>query len=606
MKRLKKLLAFALGIGMCFSIAGCGNKTPQEAGNRTLIQYLAIYDSNSNDPLHELVDTYNEGQGKEDGVYVQAKWVSGDYGNYGQLLASKRSQYDVVSIADADGKFKVYAIKDYLLPLDDYLTEDIKAELSWDQIPENLINRFRLNASKNSDDKYEAGEGTKLLGLPLGNNPQVLYYNKEQMNSLNINIISVGEDALAEYNSANQGILQPHGYAEYKECPFAGAKVSQNAAGQMVYKVFNDRIAMDWTEYRCLARYLQQGTSATYGINSEWWFYYGFSIGADCIGWNNDTKNYEMAMGDKRPNYLVLKDTKINDVSYSAGDVVFYEDKGAVTQGMVNDTVYALPSNYDMYVEFCRMVGEKTREIDDGKYGYGIADTAQDRAGNFLASKTSMMVNAYSVGNSMMASTLNGKWEYAPTCVYKEFVGGDRSYTDKGDEYLKVIGEEYNDEVYTGALKVINDTTIVGRTGGASASTALCIPRNCDPNHYDAAFKFIKFAAGPEGQTILAKGNTVLPNQLDIGMSDKFSSDGARISKNAYAAALVCTDADLGDYSYFQTKTWVNTWADVFNKQVRVVDSGRTPLKYSEYVKNTEYLKADSMLAQMTIRIYGR
>lgn len=45
-----------------------------------------------------------------------------------------------------------------------------------------------------------------------------------------------------------------HGYAEYKEAPFAGAKSSTNQAGKTVYKVFNEDIGMSWEEQRCRLR----------------------------------------------------------------------------------------------------------------------------------------------------------------------------------------------------------------------------------------------------------------------------------------------------------------------------------------------------------------
>ena len=420
------------------------------------------------------------------------------------------------------------------------------------------------------------------------------------MTELKINVISVAEDKLTDYNSANHGILQPHGYAEYAQKPYDGAIISKNALGEDVYKVFNNRIPMDWAEYRCLLRYLQENTSADYGLFSEWWFYYGFPIGADCIGWNQTEKTYELVMHDKNPNWLVQKAGKIGNTTYAVGETVYYEDKSSVTQAMQDDgTVYPLPSNYEMYVEFIRMIKKTDKEVDPGVNGYGIADISPDITGGFLNGKTSMMVNFYHEGNSMNNSSMSGKWDYAPTATYREYGKGytDRTYAVDGKEYLKVIGAQNgsDSEQYTGELK------IACTPGGASEETALCIPKNSDSKKYEAAFKFISYAAGPDGQKIISKSNKGLPNQQSIALSDEFSADSARPTKNAYGAALTCKGADLGDYSYFQTQTWVGDWSSIFNIDVR-----RGDMLYKTFTEHEKYASSNEKLKRLTMRIYGR
>ena len=61
----------------------------------------------------------------------------------------------------------------------------------------------------------------------------------------------------AKQNEADE----PHGYAEYKEAPFAGAKSSTNQAGKTVYKVFNEAIGMSWEEQRCRLRQYRKSYS---------------------------------------------------------------------------------------------------------------------------------------------------------------------------------------------------------------------------------------------------------------------------------------------------------------------------------------------------------
>ena len=142
------------------------------------------------------------------------------------------------------------------------------------------------------------------------------------MRAAGINIISVPESELAAYNAANNATLMPHGYAEYKDAPFAGAQSSTNQAGKTVYKVFNEAIGMSWEEQRCLASAFT--TSEQYGFVSEWWFNMGFSVGADCIGWDPDSNNYKLTLGDTQPGYLALEDITVNGTNYSKGEVLHY------------------------------------------------------------------------------------------------------------------------------------------------------------------------------------------------------------------------------------------------------------------------------------------
>ena len=120
----------------------------------------------------------------------------------------------------------------------------------------------------------------------------------------------------------------------------------------------------------------------------------------------------------------------------------------------------------------------------------------------------------------------------AVTSQYREFVGGS-TYTENGREYLKVIGETYDGQVYTGELKTVNGTPIVGEAATDSETTGLFIPANTKNKNYDAAAKFVCWAAGPEGQKILAKGNRYVPNQTTYAMGE-YADDAARLIPNTW------------------------------------------------------------------------
>lgn len=138
-----------------------------------------------------------------------------------------------------------------------------------------------MNSTKDTEDgKYHAGIGTDLRGIPFGNNPQVLLYNEQIFSEdLGMNIISVAEEDLDAYNTANGTQFMPHGYAEYSAdnaeikawADAAGLKTAENRAGDTVYKVFNNCIAMNWEEIRNVARdYMAlEGNAGRYGYMSS-------------------------------------------------------------------------------------------------------------------------------------------------------------------------------------------------------------------------------------------------------------------------------------------------------------------------------------------------
>lgn len=331
--KFKHLAAFgvlAVLAGSAVAATGCGPKKPEGAGNRTVVMYQAAFDDTDTRAYYnELVNTYNSGQGVTDNVFVQM--VTGSGGAISGLDNALMSgyPYDVVQIGDTQIKGLVSTGRKFFVELDQYLTADVKASMEYDQIPAGLKNRFCMNQTTENN-KYLAGEGTATLGLPMTNVPHVMWYNVAAMKTAGINVISVSETELE--TSEQYAKVQPHGYAEYAEShkPFEGAKTSKNEAGQIVYKVFNDRIAMNWEETRCLSRAFMTQYDFEYGYISEWWYNYGWSVGGDCVGWDETAGAYKFTIGDDQDNYLVLADVTVNGRKYKAGDVLLYEDKAKV------------------------------------------------------------------------------------------------------------------------------------------------------------------------------------------------------------------------------------------------------------------------------------
>lgn len=141
--------------------------------------------------------------------------------------------------------------------------------------------------------------------------------------------------------------------------------------------------------------------------------------------------------------------------------------------------------------------------------------------------------------------------------------------TGFANEYLKVIGETYDDEVYTGDLKVVKGTKIIGNTTTASISEGLVIPACSDPAKYQASWDFISWVA-TEGQKYIAKTQTVVPVAEKTLFSDDFIGNSSiTYGKNFYAVAKTSLSAGRGDWAYFENGAWVSKWSSDFNDKVR-------------------------------------
>lgn len=614
----KKVAVFgvtaAMVTGTAAALAGCANR-PAEAGDRTVIYYQAAnMNTNISVKYNEMVKAYNDTQGKTDNVYVQLIPSASAVGGLENSLISNY-QYDVVQIPDDGFKSLVLTGQEFFVELDKYLTDDVKTAMHYDNIPAGLKNRFRMNQKPESNTKYNTGEGTATLGLPIINSPQVMYYNTVAMEKCTINVISVAESELAAYNTANGASLKPHGYAEYKEKPYEGAKTSRNEAGAIVYKVFNDRIPMNWEENRCLSRaFMGQGYEA--GYISEWWYNYGWSIGGDCIGWDTATDAYVFTLADDQSNWLALDNVTVNGRSYAAGDVLIYEDKSKVNEDSslkfsLEGKLYELPSQRDAILEFNRLAVPTTKNADTGMPGYGVSsESVENRTGKFTSGKVPFYIESYE-NTVSYKSSMRGGVDIAPVVQYREYDGGS-TYQKNGaagfaNEFLKVIGEEYDGEVYTGELKTAgsNNVPVTGRCATESKANGLFIPKNAKNKNYDAAAKFVVWAASPEAQKILSSSGVSLPVQSDLGLGE-CSKD--RALENSWAAAYSAQHCDIGDYTYFTSETWITEWSVTFNTEVR--KGNMTLSAFLDYVpagKNMNILAlANATLKNQRMRMVGR
>lgn len=571
MKKIAGVLAVVMCIGTALTFAGC--RTEEIPADRVNVRFWYEADMYTNSTYYELARTYNDTQGAEDGVYVSPTMISG--------VGDERSTYEgsceanVVLMSD-DSVYKGIAMDGLLVDLTDYAEQD-GFDLS--EIPAGAVNSARLTVSDDGGKIY-AGEGQNLMGMPFGSGTSVLFYNTEHFDAVGINVISCEEERLAEEYPG----VQPHGYAEYKQSPFEGAVASTNLAGQTVYKVFNNRIPTNWEEMRYLSKLLTKSynsaAASNYGYLGEYWFQYAWSVGSDCIGW--DGEKYNFTLFDKTPNYLATQTVTVNGNEYAAGEIVSYEDK--VGQDGIEEMkgLCELPSQYDAVLEFVRLTNATNEYAEQGIPGYGISPednitTSSAISAQFLSGEVAMVLQTFAHNVNTFNRSMGGKYNVAPLTQYREYVNGS-TYQSGGDdfahEYLYVIGETYDldgdgaaDDVYTGDLRYENGTPVVGTRDVMARYSYLVIPTNSDPAKYEAAWKFISWAASAEGQEIMVKTGRFEPNQDSVAYG---AFAGYESELNYYAAADASRHGDIGDWAYFEDGEWVNDWSGDFNNKLRM------------------------------------
>lgn len=213
----KKLIALAISSVLAATcLAGCGGGGDDGAGNAERITFWGITDQYTSSSYSQLVDAYNAGQGKIDGVYVKYSPKTDSSANHMSYCASARGTVDIIGVSDryvfnniAQGFYT--NLQDYIDDPSTYTKNaDGKTYFSVDNYAAGNIDRFRFNKETS-----EAGEGEDLYALPLVANASVIYYNEDYFTQNNINIISVTEDELEAYNKTNGTTYAPRGYAEY-------------------------------------------------------------------------------------------------------------------------------------------------------------------------------------------------------------------------------------------------------------------------------------------------------------------------------------------------------------------------------------------------------
>lgn len=605
MKKMAKFLSIVFALCTACSLCACGGDGPAEGQTEILFSYEA--DAYTNPVMYRFVKAYNDTQGKIDGVYVKPDQVAG-IGTSQQTFEGNCSANVIMT---DETVFKKFAISNLFLNLDGYEKQD---NYDFSGISKRTVDSARITLGTNGSKTY-AGDGQELYGMPFMTAPAVLYYNTEYFDALDINVVSCEEGRL----STQYPNLQPHGYAEYTAAngaaaPFEGAKKSTNLAGKEVYKVFNNRIAMNYEEFRYLSKMFTKeynsNSPSDYSCYSEWWFNDCWSVGGDCIGF--DGEKYLFTLFDDKANYLATKDVTVNGKSYQAGEVIRYEDKvneqSIASLATEEGGLCELPSQYDVQLNWLRYAVRSNQYVESVAEGgssdikgYGLYSPDHAGISNLLNHNTAMSVDT-SLQLGLTNRQMAGKFNIAPLQQYRKFVNGSTYYdggNDLAHEYIKVIGEKNgtDTEVYTGALATENGTKIVGTQDSYAAFRYLVIPKNSSSEKYDAAWKFISWAGSEEGQKTLADLTCFAPVNYSVAFGDYTAKN---TKWNSWVIANASKNADIADWAYFENGEWVNAWSGNYNDVLR---EGVHTIKW--FLDNNK-TTADRACANTSIVIKGR
>ena len=526
--KITRCIALALTCALMFSLCACfGAGGSKPSNGKTTIQFWGWGDDVEAAVFQNITNKFNETVGAEKGITVKyVQKASSSYSSDTALALSGNHTPDVVYVED---KFvKSWAEAEYLEQLDGGEFGNFDFANTSGAIWDNGINRYRFDPATAT-----SSATAPLWALPKDIGPTVLYYNTTYLKQLQITEISVPESELEAYNSQNGTAYTAKGY---------------DAAN----RVFNNRIAMNWEEVVALAKEMQKIDGCDYGYYNEWWYAYGWSVGGDVVQYMPEGY-YKFTLNDNTKNYIVKDDVasiSINGHNYSAGQVIAYGDKAAVTAAD-KEKLNELPSMYDAFLEFVALTAKEGSVVGtatDGtqKLGYGVSmgtnslGTA-DAEDYFASGKFGMFVDGrwevpgLRENMSQNSKWGEGSWNVAPLPVYKEYDAN-------------------------------GNVTVHGVAGGHSGSVGLAIAAGS--RNKAAAFEFLKFVAGEEGQKAQAEAGFAIPNQKTLASQDVFLQPN-QDPANAIVFVEAAGVQRPGDWWSLTNSAWIDDWANFLNYTVR-------------------------------------
>ncbi len=499
MKKFGKGLCFALAAGMIFPATACGE------GDGLTLKFFSWGNETEVELTRELVNEFN--QTNEDGITVEFTPIpSGDYEVKIDNALRGRSAPDV--FIAGDGEIKPWIEKGGIAELDELAANSDKIVL--EDMWQEGVNRYRY------DIPSRRGGMGKLYGIMRDYSPTVIFYNKTAFEQVGVECISLTEEQSIQTYGTAEAFFEKEG----------------------TY-YFNNQIAMDWEQTLQLSQMLTSNTDAPvrnnlsptkYGMYVINWFCFGWSVGGDCLEWIDDDSlatggKYEVSLFDEGKNYIVNEGNTVtvNGTEYAAGEIVSYQDKGALT---ADDKAKCteLPSQLEAMQYFVDLsVKHKVSPKPD-------VTASSSNYGLFSSQQCAMLIDSrYAVGIFRKTIADEGErdgfdWDVAPLPKHKD-----------------------------------------GIAAGHSGSLAYCIAEKSEKK--EAAWKFIEYMAGAEGQTKFSEAGFTIPNTMSLSNSDTFLQPGKKPA-NSQIFVDAAYYQRTGDWGYLPSKSWINEWATDLNSAV--------------------------------------
>ena len=526
--KLTRWIAFVLVLASLLCLSACGGQSSGKPSNgKVTLQFWGWGDDVEASVFQNITDQFNETVGKQKNITVKyVQKASSSYSSDTALALSGNNTPDIVYVEDMF--VKSWADAGYLTQLDSGEFTDFDFANAEGKMWDSGISRYRFDP-----ETATSGADAPLWALPKDIGPTVLFYNATYLKQLQITEISVPQEELAAYNAANGTNYTQKGY-------------------DSANRVFNNRIPMAWGEIIELAKEMQKIDGCDYGYYNEWWFAYGWSVGGDVVEYM-DEGYYKFTLNDTSKNYIVKDDVAsvtINGNTYNAGQIISYNDKAAVTDAD-KASLNELPSMYDAFLEFVALTAKEGSVVGTGsdgtqKLGYGVSMGANslgtaDAEDYFASGKFGMFVDGrFEVPTLRKNMSENskwgaGSWNVAPLPVYKEYDAD-------------------------------GNVTVHGVAGGHSGSMGLAIAEGS--RNKEAAFEFLKYVAGEEGQKAQAEAGFAIPNQKELASQDVFLQPD-KDPANSIAFVEAAAVQRPGDWWSLTNSSWIDDWANYLNYTVR-------------------------------------
>lgn len=552
MVKLKKSVILSLAALMTVSAVGmaaCGETDGDDGkGSGSKLTTLQFWGSGDADELKvfgDIVNAFNSTVGAEKKIKVEYSGNHEDPGN-NALQLSGNNPPDVIYVPDRHLKSWVSA--GYLENLTNTdgsaKYEGLEEFTAPGKVWEQGIQRYRFDIATATSTPTSV-----LWALPKDIGPTVLYYNREYLEEMGIEHISLDPSS-----------------QEFKTKGYPEKGYFQHTDGKWY---FNNRVPMSWDETTSLAMKMQKEVAGCeYGYFTEWWFNYGWSIGGDCVEYvpegtdadGNPMGYYEFTLNDETVNWIVKDNStagvSVNGNSYQAGEIISYTDKKLLTEAQKAEC-NQLPSMKDAFLEFAALTAPETEKVGVTSKGVEVygkhvsmgqesigTQSARDRFsagsfGMFVGGRWEVTHLRKKIGTANSWMKDNESWDVAPLPVYKE-------YDESGN------------------------ITVHGVQAGHSGSMGLAIARGSKKKQ--AAWELVKYIAGTPGQTSQAEAGFCIPNQIDVAKTDVFLQP-TKAPLNAQVFVDAAQYETPGDWWYLKDALWIDDWANCLNNEVREPNS---------------------------------